>query len=80
MTKSSFVYTVKGFQVLLFNTNNSTQHYSYICTWLNGSKYRSVIQIIQFNISHLFAKIKTKIKYIYLSTDGTLTGSEWSRE
>ena len=27
-----FLYTLKEFQVLLFNTNNSIYHYSFICT------------------------------------------------
>ena len=31
--------TVKSFQVLLFNTNYSIQHYSFVCTQLNSSKY-----------------------------------------
>ena len=31
--------TVKEFQVLLFNTNNSIQRYSFVCSQLNGSKY-----------------------------------------
>ena len=52
--------------MLLFNTNNSIQHYSSICTQLNGFKYQSFVyiqlndqtvlfQTIQFSISHLFA-------------------------
>ena len=34
-----YLYTVKWLQVLLFNTNNSIQYYSFICTQLNSSKY-----------------------------------------
>ena len=33
------MHTVKLFQVLLSNTNNSIQHYSFVCTQLNGFKY-----------------------------------------
>ena len=43
------LYTVEWFQVLLFNSNNSIQHYSFIYTLLKGSKYCYVILIIQFN-------------------------------
>ena len=39
---------MKWLQVLLFNTNHSIQHYSFICTQSNGSKYCSVISISQF--------------------------------
>ena len=31
--------TAKEFKVLLFNTNNSIQHYSFVCAQLNDSKY-----------------------------------------
>ena len=44
--------TVEWFQVLLPNTNHSINHYLFVCTQLNGSKYCHVILIIQFN-SHL---------------------------
>ena len=47
-------HTVKKFQVLLFNTNDSIQHYTFICTLLNGSKYCYVSLTIQLEISHLF--------------------------
>ena len=40
--------SVKWLQVLLFNTNYSIQHYSFICTFLNCSKYFYVIPILQF--------------------------------
>ena len=33
---SLFLYTAKGFQVLLFNTSSSIEHYSFFCTELNG--------------------------------------------
>ena len=33
------------FQVLLFNTIYSIEHYSFICTRLNGSRYYYDIQI-----------------------------------
>ena len=34
-----FRCTVKKFQVFLFNTNNSIQHYSFVFIQLNGSVY-----------------------------------------
>ena len=52
-----FRHTVKEFQVLLFNTNNSIQHDSFVCTHLNGSKNRYASLTIQLNITHLFAKL-----------------------
>ena len=45
--------TVKWLQVLLFNTNYSIEHYSFICTQLNGSKYCYVSLTIQI-LSNLF--------------------------
>ena len=39
---------MREFQVLLFNTNNSIQHYSFISIQSNDSKYYYVIPIIQF--------------------------------
>ena len=42
-----FRHTAKEFQILLFPTNNSIQHYSLICTQLNGSKYCYVSLTIQ---------------------------------
>ena len=33
------LHTVKRLQVLLFNTNYSVKHYSFICTQSNGYKY-----------------------------------------
>ena len=49
--------TVKEFQVLLFNTNNSI-HYSFIRTQLNRSQYCYVSLTIQLN-SHLFTSGQT---------------------
>ena len=46
------LHKIKLFQVLLSNTNNSIQYYSF-----NGSKYCYVILIIQFNISHFHCLI-----------------------
>ena len=45
---------MKWLQVLLFNTNNSIQHYSFVCTQLKGSKYCYVSLAIQLNINYLF--------------------------
>ena len=47
------MHTVKWFQILLFNTNTSIQHYSFIYTLLNGSKYSYLTWIIWFRIHHL---------------------------
>ena len=44
--------TVKEFQVLLSNANNSIQQYSFVCTHLNGSKYCNVLLTIQLNICY----------------------------
>ena len=52
-----FSHTVKEFQVLLFNTNNSIHYYSFICTQLSSSKYCYVSLTIQLD-SHLFTHIK----------------------
>ena len=50
-----FRLTVKEFQVLLINTNNSIQHYSFTGTYLNnGFLYYYESQTIQSNINHLF--------------------------
>ena len=48
MISTNCLYITKWFQVLLFNTYNSIQHYSLICTQSNGSKYCYIIAIIQF--------------------------------
>ena len=42
------------FQALLFNTNNSIQHYSLVRKQVNGSKSCYVSQTIQLNISLSF--------------------------
>ena len=39
------MHTVKLFQILLFNTNNSSQHSSFVCTQLNGFKYTKWLDI-----------------------------------
>ena len=49
-----FKVTVKEFQVLLFNINNSIRRYLFVCSQLNSSKYCYVSQTIQLDISHLF--------------------------
>ena len=49
-----YLLTVKCLQVLLFNTNSSLQHYSFVCSQLNGSECCYVSLTIQLNISHLF--------------------------
>ena len=49
-----FLHTVKLFQVALFNANHSVEHYSFVCTQLNDSKYCDVLLTIQLNISYLF--------------------------
>ena len=43
-----YLYTVKWLQVLLFNTNYSIRHYSFICIKSNGSKNCYVMPIFQF--------------------------------
>ena len=49
-----YLSPVKLLQVLLFNTNYSIQHYLFVRTSLNGSKYSYVSLTIQLNINHLF--------------------------
>ena len=34
-----FRHTVKELQILLFNTDDSIQNYSFVCTQLNDSQY-----------------------------------------
>ena len=48
------LHTVNWLKALLFNTNNSIQQYSFICTPINGFKYCNVILIILFNITNSF--------------------------
>ena len=76
-----FLHAVKWVQALLFNTNNSIQHYWFIYTQSNSSKYCYVISIIQFlhtvncfqvfefntnnHIQHLFAVIQFHIVKLF---------------
>ena len=46
-----FWHTVKEFQVLLFNNNNSIQYYLFVYTQLNGSKYCYVSRTNSIRIS-----------------------------
>ena len=46
------MHTVKYFQVLRFNSNNSIKHQSFVYTQLNDQTV--LFQAIQFSISHLF--------------------------
>ena len=59
------LHTVKGFQVLLSNSNNSIQYQSFVCTQLKSFKYYHLFSrnwkgfkcgyftlIIQFNITY----------------------------
>ena len=48
-----FNHAVKEFQVVLFNTSNSIQLYSFVFTLLNGSKYCYVSLTIHLD-SQLF--------------------------
>ena len=57
---NSFIYLqiVKGFQVLLFNTNPSIKHYSFICSvkWFHVLLYNtnnSETQLKSFKYCHL---------------------------
>ena len=45
----------KWLQILLFSTNYSRHHYSFLCTLLNSSKYFHVSLTIQLSISQFFA-------------------------
>ena len=54
MLTIQFKHAVKEFQVLLFKTNNSIQHYSIISMQFNSSKYCYLTLIIQLIIRHLF--------------------------
>ena len=55
----------KWFQVLLVNTNDSIQHYSFVCMQLNGSMYCYVIVGHQFwgMWSHPFIAITLRFTY-----------------
>ena len=47
--------TLKEFQVFLFNINNSSQHYSFVCSQSNGFKYCHVLLVIKL-YSQLFTQ------------------------
>ena len=49
------LHTVKWFQVLPLDTNNSIQHFSFACKQLNDSKYCDIILIIKLHKSHSLA-------------------------
>ena len=51
MLTIQFGHTVKKFQVLLINTNNSIQRYSFVSKQLNGR--RLLLLTIQLNKNHL---------------------------
>ena len=53
------------FQVLLFNTNNSIQHYLFICPQFNAFKYCRIWLWIQLDISHFSHSLN--VKQFYLS-------------
>ena len=55
MSLSSFVCTVKWFQVFLSNINNSIQYISFVCLQWKDFKYFYLTLIILFNTIHLFA-------------------------
>ena len=44
------LHTVKLFQVLLFNTHNSIQHYLFISVQLNGYRYCYVILTLAWDV------------------------------
>ena len=46
--------TVKEFQVLLSDANNSIQHYTFVCISLNDSQFYYVSLTIQLYINQLF--------------------------
>ena len=48
------LHTINRLQEFLFNTNYHIQHYSFIFTQWNSSKYRYVPLKIQLNFCHLF--------------------------
>ena len=54
LTSGICLHTVKWLQVLLFNSNYSIEHSSFIWTQLNDSKYFYASQRIQLEIIHLF--------------------------
>ena len=60
----SFIYTVKCFQVMLFDINNSIKHQSFFYPQLNDQAI--LLHTIQFQISHLFT---LSLKYSTASED-----------
>ena len=48
------LHTVKWFQSLISNGNNSIYYESFVCTQVNGFNYCCLTLIILFNITHLF--------------------------
>ena len=74
------------FHALLFNTNYSIQHYSFVCTQLNGSKYFYASLTIQLNICHLFTQLNNQ-SVLFLTIQFNIihlfalrchhSGSEW---
>ena len=57
-------HAVKRFQVLLFNTDNSIRHQSFVYTKLNDQAV--LFQAIQFSISQLFS-LSFNVKQFYLT-------------
>ena len=66
------MHTVKFFQILLSNTNNSIKHQPFVYIQLNDQIV--LFQTIQFSISHLFALI-LNVKQFYLTHRKDLTGA-----
>ena len=73
------MHTIKCFQILLFNTNNSIKHQSLAYTQLNDQTV--LFLAIQFSISHLFALSlivevhSLNVKQLYfIHREGTLSG------
>ena len=58
------ICTVKSFQVLLYITNNSIKHNSFVYSQLNDQTV--LFQTIQFSISHLFT-LSLNVKKFYLT-------------
>ena len=61
-------------QVLLFNSKFSIQHYSFVCTQLNCSKYCYVSTTLEMNISHLLHIVKWSNSHL-LALNLTLLGA-----
>ena len=52
------MHAVKEFQILLLNTNDIIQHYSFICTLLNGSNI--ALNHKQFNKTSVICLLKVE--------------------